>query len=260
VGVDFFKPGDSVLHRYDPRAKLLLLAPLFVFFFLPIPLWVSALYVVSLAALIAAALGIPELAIPLRAIAPVLALILLLTPPFHRGGRIILRVFSLSILTQEGFRETAVILIRFTGISLSFFAVFRSIELDDLVLALRWFGVPYSLCLAVIIAFRYIPSLGVTYRNVIDAHRLREGSLPVRGSRRRRSLASYLPVLTSVLIQAVKGIPVLAMVLESRGFGRSNRRSSYAELKKGWALAVDFLVCIGVTALLLAPVFFPWLL
>jgi energy-coupling factor transport system permease protein len=170
---------------------------------------------------------------------------------------VILRVFSFPIVTEEGFRTTLSMLIRFTGLTLAFFAVFRSIELNELMAALRWFGLPFSLSLLVIIAFRSIPSLGVTFRNVQDAHRLRAGPLPMRRGGRRR-LAALLPVLTSVLIQAVKGMPVLAMVLESRGFGRSNPRTSHVRLKQGGALVADFLVAAGVACVFLGASLFPW--
>jgi energy-coupling factor transporter transmembrane protein EcfT len=71
-------------------------------------------------------------------------------------------------------------------------------------------------------------------------------------------MGAFLPVLTSVLIQAVKGMPVLAMVLESRGFGRVNPRTSFVELKKGRALAVDLAVSAVVSAVFLGTALFPW--
>jgi energy-coupling factor transporter transmembrane protein EcfT len=51
----------------------------------------------------------------------------------------------------------------------------------------------------------------------------------------------------------VKGIPLLAMALESRGFGRRNARTAYAELKKGGVFARDAAVCLALTALFLCP-------
>jgi len=68
------------------------------------------------------------------------------------------------------------VLMRFCGHSLSFFAVFSTMDLGELVLSLRWFGSPYSLSLAIAIAFRYIPSLSSAYKNASDAHKLRNGS------------------------------------------------------------------------------------
>jgi energy-coupling factor transport system permease protein len=258
MSMDFYRPGASFLHRFDPRAKLLLLPPLLACFFLPVPPWLLLPYVVAIAVVAGVSLGARSLGAPLKAIAPVLILICLLTPPFHRGGTGLWWLFGFPIVTSDGLSETAVLLLRFVGIALGFFAVFSTIVLDDLVLAMRWFGIPYPACLVVIIALRTIPSLAATWRNVKDAHRLR-GHAEELGHARRRPLASYLPMLTSVLIEAVKGIPVLAMVLESRGFGRRNPRTAFAELKKGGTLVADFLATAAVALLLLAPALWPLL-
>ncbi len=255
MAVDFFKPGNSFLHRFDPRAKLLLLAVFIACFFLPFGLVVPAVYLALLAALIAFALGPAELLKPFAALGPVLLLICLLTPPFHTGGIVFLQLFGLRLVTLEGILVTLTMLERFLGITLAFLAVFRSIELDELVLALRWFGLPYSSALVVIIAFRYIPTLGQTYRNAVDAHRLRAAS-PQAVPGRRRRLRAMLPVLTSVLIQAVRGMPVLAMALESRGFGRSGARSTYGELKRGRRFAADLCVAAVITLSVLSPILF----
>jgi energy-coupling factor transport system permease protein len=176
------------------------------------------------------------------------------------------RILGLTLVTRTGLFMTCATLTRFIGITLSFVAVFRSVQPDDLASSIRWFGAPYSASLVLIIALRYIPSLGATWRSVQDAHRLRmapSGRYPAvparfRPGRRLFRWDEHLPVLTSVLIQAVKGIPALAMALECRGFGRRTPRTSLALLKKGKALASDLLVCLGVSAFLLAPGFMPW--
>lgn len=250
------RPGSSGLHRLDPRVKLVLLVPAVACFFLRVPPLAQLPALLAIAAVILFSLGPRELWNPIRAIAVVLALVVILTPPFTPGGRLLLTIRGLPLLTTDGILVTASILVRFLGITLAFVSVFRSMELDHLVLGLRWFGVPYNLCLVVVIAFRYIPSLGTTWRNVLDAHRLRSGP-PARRSRRRLR-EEYLPVLTSVLIQAVKGIPALAMALESRGFGRSGRRTSYAELKSGIGVLTDAFIGVWAAAFFLAPAFIRW--
>jgi energy-coupling factor transport system permease protein len=258
MNVDFFRPGNSFLHRYDVRAKILLLAPVVASLLAPAPLGALAAPVIILAAVIVAAFGIGELAVPLRAILPVLIMIMILTPPFHREGRVLVSAFRFPLLTTEGVRVTAAMLLRFVGITFAFFAVFRSVEFDALMLGLRWFGLPFSACLVVIIAFRSLPLLAQTYRSVQDAHKLREGQPAISGKGRKHRVRAILPILTSVLIQAVKSIPVLAMVLESRGFGRSNRRSSFLELKKGRRLLADLALAAAISAAFLAAAFFPW--
>jgi energy-coupling factor transport system permease protein len=181
----------------------------------------------------------------------VLILICLLTPPFYRGGQVLVSVFNQPVLTMTGVRTTGTLFLRFLGLTLGFFLAMRTITLDELVLSLRWFGLPYTVCLVVVIAVRTIPSVSSTWHNAQDAHRLRAD--PTRQHGRRRLVERYLPVLTSVFIEAVKGIPVLAMALESRGFGRANPRTEFLALKTGAGLGKDLVVCAGVTLLLLLP-------
>ena len=254
--VDFFRPGHSFLHRFDPRAKLLLLVPVLVCFFLPVPPLVLAPFAAGLVVVVAAALGPREILPPLKAMAAVLVFICLLTPPFHRGGAAVLSLSGVILLTSDGVRETLILLMRFFGVTFGFFAVVRTVSLDDLVLSLRWFGCPYTICLEVIIALRTMPTLASTWHNVLDAHRLRAG--PPAASGRKRIVDTYLPVLTSLLIEAVKGIPVLAMALESRGFGRRNPRTVYAELKKGRPLVLDMALCLCLGFLFISPGLVHW--
>lgn len=242
---DFFLPGESFLHRFDPRAKLAVLLSGAVFVFMPHMVLPSFLLSLALAALVARFLGAGELRRPVAALLPILVFIVLLTPVFRRGGAPLLVVGGVRILTTEALRDITALSVRFLCITLLFFAVFRSTDPDGLVLALRSLGLPYGAALTLIIALRAIPSLSAAYRDVTDAHKLRRaGSHEDRGSR------AIVPVLTSVLIHALKGIPLLAMALESRGYGRRGPRTSFAVLKTGRPLALDLAAAALVAAAL----------
>ena len=253
-----YREQGSVLHRFDPRAKLVNLVTLVVVFFLPLDLLHLAGYLAVVAVLLAAVLGVGELWRPIRMILPILALVLLLTPPFHRDGTPLIGGFSL--LTDQGLREAIRLVVRFTGITLLFFAYLRTTDPERLVLSLRWFGLPFGAALVVSIAFQYIPNFKVLYDQVRDAHRLRQAASP-DGSRAKprrqgffRRLSGSVPALTSVLILSVRRIPVLAMVLESRGVGRANRRSAYHTLPSGRSLVFSGLIGLAVEAGALATV------
>jgi energy-coupling factor transport system permease protein len=250
--MDFFRPGSSILHRFDPRAKLLLLLVVTVCFFLPFQLEVPAVYAAVLAALVGFCLGAGELRKTLLAIAPLLLVICVLTPLFKPGGRILWAPFGLPYITSGGLRETARLAVRFAGIMLAFFAVFRTIELNELILALRWFGLSFRTSLVLTIALRFIPSLAQVYANVRDAHTLRRSQ-----GKREGIFDRLIPVLTSLVIQAVRGIPTLAMVLESRGFGRSNTRTQYAALEGGTRLARHLMIAGAAAVILIAPIALP---
>jgi len=178
----------------------------------------------------------------------VLLIICLLTPVFHRDGAALWSVSGFALLTTDGLRESARLVLRFTGRTLAFYAAFRSLDMNELILAFRWYGLSYRISLIVIIALRFIPSLFVVYRNVQDAHLLRRSRGRKPGFFRRT-----LPVLTSVFIQAIRGIPSLAMALETRGYGRRGKRSEYSVLPGGRRLAVSMGAAAVLTALVLAP-------
>jgi energy-coupling factor transport system permease protein len=215
---DFHLPGSSFLHRTDPRARLMALAGFTACFLLPaepLPLGVLA---ASCLAVVALTLGLRQLGGLLRALAPVLAFILVLTPVVSRDGAAILKVAGIPLLTAGGARDVIMYLARFTGISAVFFALLRTLRLEELVLALRWFGTPFPAALAITITFRYIPFLAGTWREVKDAHRLRGAA------------AGPGPLLTAIVVKAVKSIPALAMALEGKGLGRTGPRTSLETL------------------------------
>jgi energy-coupling factor transport system permease protein len=255
----------SLFHRLDPRVKLVNLLTVAVLFFLPLqPLHLGA-YLATLAVLVAMTLGLRELWRPVRTILPILVLVFLLTPPFHREGEPLLSVGGLPLFTSAGLREAVRLATRFTGVTVAFFTYLRSTDPEEVVLSLRWFGLPFGAALVISIALQYIPNFKVLYDQVQDAHRLRRpGSSEVMAGAARarrgvfRRLAGSIPVLTSVLILSVRRIPVLAMALETRGVGRSNRRSTYRALPSGRSLALSALAGAAVeTLMILTALMFP---
>jgi energy-coupling factor transport system permease protein len=149
-------------------------------------------------------------------------------------------------------RASLTFIARLSGITLAFYGLLRTQQLEELVPALRWFGLPYRAALVVTITFRYVPFLAGTWQNVRDAHRLRATT-----NGRRGFAASWMPVLSSVLIQAVRGIPALAMALESRGLGRPGRRGSFARLGSTRRLLAQLAVIAFAMGCLLAPLVVP---
>jgi energy-coupling factor transport system permease protein len=255
----FFLPGSGPLHRLDPRCKLLLALLFTVLFFLPLPLPLLGAYLGALALAIALSLGARELLRPLRTIAPLLVLVLLLTPPFHRGGQAWLRVGQIVLLSAEGALEAARLALRLAGISFAFFALLRSTDPAELILGLRAFGLPFGAGLVVSVALQYVPGLKSLYDQVQDAHRLRQAEQGAPGREGPlRSLRSLLPLLTSVLILSIRRIPALAMALELRGVGLRGPRSSLRRLPGGRRLAWGILAsaltgAAAVAAALLFP-------
>ena len=260
------KRGATVVHRYDPRAKTLLLLAFLVLFFLPIRIGYLAAYLAVVVALSGVFLGISNTLRPIRLILPILVLVLLLTPPFYREGSALLTVRGLTILSVSGLMLALRLIIRFSGITMAFYLFIGTTDPDDLILAFRWFRLPYAVSLVLSLALGYIPTILTLYDQVRDAHRLRlavegEGGKTAARPRKRglfKRLREAIPVLTSVLILSVRRIPTLAMALECRGVGRKNPRTSYHTLKTGRALLRDGAIAtVAVAALAVSALLFP---
>lgn len=261
------KRGASAVHHYDPRAKTLLLLAFLVLFFLPIRVGHLGAYLAVVVVLSGAFLGIPNTLRPIRLILPILILVLLLTPPFYREGSALVTIRGFTVLSVTGLLLALRLIIRFTGITMVFYLFIGTTDPDELILAFRWFRLPYTVSLVLSLALGYIPTIRTLYDQVRDAHRLRlagEGEgIGVAGVRPQgrglfKRLREAIPVLTSVLILSVRRIPTLAMALECRGVGRKNPRSSYHTLKTGGALLRDGgIAAVAAAVLVISVVLFP---
>ncbi len=113
---------------------------------------------------------------------------------------------------------------------------------EDFARALRHLGAPQGVSVAVSLAFRLVPTLIGTARNVIEAQRAR-GVDPAAGNVFRR-IRNYVPLIAPVLAYALRGADLTAMALESRGLGRDPaRRTHYRAFKAG---ATDVVLIAGL--------------
>lgn len=232
--MSLYLTGNSLLHRFDPRAKVLSVLYFSIYAFLPVGLpWLVSVYaMLFLISLIM--LGIREAFSPIRSIYPILIMIVLFTPPFYRDDPI---------------GVTVMLLLRITTVTTLFFLLFRTTPMPEVLSTLRWFGLPYQAALVVTIAFRYIPYLNGTYHQIRDAHKLRRGTGEHAGGFLTR-LRQIQPVLVSVMVFAVKSIPLLAMSLEHRGFGGEKLKiKGYKSLRNDRKLFTHLFIFVIITGI-----------
>ena len=243
--------GRGPLYRLDPRPKFILLVFLVVLFLVESSLHVSAGLLFFLFTITGLSLGLKRVFSPIKSILPILVLTVLLTPPFNTEGTVIIKLGERIFLTDTGLRLTLLLVLRFSGITAAFYLFFSTTETESFILALQSFGLPFRAALTVTISLRYIPDMFSTYHRINEAHRLRTAGMKQRRGFRHR-LKRLFPVLISVLINAVKNIPALAMALDSKGLGRANPRTSCRRLCRWSEIVVQLLATAAVLAAVLA--------
>lgn len=243
------KPGP--LHRYDSRLKLLVLPVLTIFCLIPRGALPMGSLLLFLGLISWVSLGFRDSFAPLRMIYPLLLLILLLTPLFARSGEPLWRLGERVLLTRRGVEEALIYMARFLSVTTLFFLLFRTTPMEDLLLALAWFRLPFTAGLVISVALRYIPHLAGLYGQIEAAHALRcsVDDPPPRKTLLRRA-GRVFPILVSLMIQGVKTIPVLAMALELKGVGRETPRSRLRRLPPPQKPLRQILLTIGALVLL----------
>lgn len=219
-------PGKSIIHQSDPRIKLILLLLTVSLFFLPVSILAMSIYYFLIAALTIYSLGLNRLIQAMKMILPILIFVVILTPPFYRGGDSVFIIKNTVILSSEGISQTLKLILRFSGITVSFYLFFACTSINYFILTLEWFNLPYNAALIITIALRFIPSMIMSYTNIKDAHKLRDTNTVK--SKLYARIKNIFPTLVSVLILAIKSIPSLSMALELRGIGLDTERSRYS--------------------------------
>lgn len=207
-----FRKIDSMIHRLDPRVKLLISIQLFT-----LALLVSNLYdlaVVFSAIIIFATIG----KITLR---------LLRTLTFAA-------VFSIIILVINYFAGYSLvysiqIALRFIAIICSTSLFFLITSPDELEYVLRWFRLPNDLVFAFVTAVRFVPVILMDALQIMDAQKSR--GLELEKGNPISRIKKFVPILVPLIINEVIRSGELAEAMESRGYGATKKPTSLYNLE-----------------------------
>ncbi len=228
MSFDLYVPGDSLLHRLDPRVKLSLLAEGLVVAFLVRSAWGEAVGLVLLLLLLRAS-GIPTYLLGWlwRQMRLLLLFILLLQPFFSPGGKVLVAVGQVR-WTSGGVEAALYLALRVLLMAYLVAALLFTTEQRGLVRALVRLGMPYEWGLALSLTLRFVPAIYGLFVTVREAQAARgwrvEGNLWQRWR-------GYLPVLVAVVIGTLRQSDQLTMALAARGFGRTPQRTVWRDLQ-----------------------------
>ena len=242
--MDIYLHRSTSVHRLDPRAKVFGLVAVFALLLsFNHPAYVAGLTVAVVATAVVAR-ALPNLW-RLRALFLILFLFsAALWPLFTRGETEIAKLGPI-ILTRESLLYGLAVGLRLDAMVAAGLIFLSTTRVEEFTTGLRRLGLPFPVSFAFSLAFRFVPTFADSAYTIVQAQQSRGLDLESGGllTRMRR----YVPLLIPAIIGAVRHTDLLAMALESRGFGASTPRTDYLELR---ARPADF----AVLALLLAAV------
>ncbi|HEY8425482.1 MAG TPA: energy-coupling factor transporter transmembrane component T [Limnochordales bacterium] len=259
IALGQYVPGDSFLHRLDPRTKIGLVTGFIVLMFVVETWWGYGVGVGLVALGLAAGRLSPRWV--LRGLRPIVMLIAIsaVLNAFWTEGRTLWQWGPLR-LTAEGVERAGMMGLRLVllvaGASLLTLTT-SPIDLTDaierLLTPFRRIGVPaHELAMMMSIALRFVPTLVEEAERIMKAQMAR-GAAFDRGSLVARARA-LVPLLVPLFVSAFRRADELALAMEARcyrgGEGRTRLRQLHMQ-RRDWATLVTFaVVAAGVGAVL----------
>ena len=252
-----FFPEDSIIHRLDPRTKIISLFVLMIVIFCADGA-AAYLFLSAITCAVIFISKIPPVTI-LKSLKPVSLLILftMLIHIFTHDGEILFQ-FAIFKITEEGVKFGVLISLRLILlIVLSSLLTFTTspIQLTDalekLLAPLKKIGVPaHEFAMMMTIALRFIPTLIEELDKIVKAQKSRgadfeEGNIIQR-------LKNFVPVLVPLFLSSFRRADELALAMEARCYRGGECRTHFRQLK---FQRVDFFAAIFTVAIVICTAF-----
>ena len=251
-----FFPGDSFIHKLDPRTKILFVV-LFIIGLFQAKSWIGYGVVIALAALCVAISGIKPKAI-FKGLKPMLIIIALtaILNIFYTKGTPVLPGWP---ITWEGIDRAIKMMLRITLLITGTFLLTYTTSpmsltdgLEMLMNPLKKIKVPvHEITIMMSMALRFIPTLIEETDKIMSAQKARGADFET-GKLAQRAKA-LLPVLVPLFVSSFRRADELAVAMESRcyhgGKGRSRMKQLKMEGRDIFALLFGLAFVLGMIVL-----------
>lgn len=259
ISLGQFLPGNSSVHRLDPRTKILLMIVYIVIVFLVKTTWIFALPTLLLIVMFAFA-QVPA-SYFFTSLKPMkwLLVFMFVINLFATNGTIVLFQWKFIRLTQEALEQAVFITLRLvllvagtSILTLTTSPIALTDGLEKLMAPLRKLHFPaHELAMMMTIALRFIPTL-LEETDRIQKAQMARGADFESGNLFQRA-KSMIPILVPLFVSAFRRADELAMAMESRcyhgGEGRTRMRELHFHLSDLWASLLLAVVLAGIAVL-----------
>jgi len=252
-------PGKSLLHKLDPRMKLVLTLLFIVLVFLPQNWWGMLLVTVFLGGVIA--LSRLPVKMLLKSVKPVLFIVLftaVLNILYVHQGKTLWQ-WSFIHITTGGLNNAAFIAVRIVslilGSSLLTYTTTPTALTDGierLLSPLKLVRVnPHELAMMMTIALRFIPTLMEETDKIMAAQKARGADMESGGLLRR--VKALVPILIPLFVSSFRRAYDLAMAMECRCYQGGHGRTRMKQLRtatRDWVAFSAYLLVLAALILL----------
>ena len=221
VNVIDYVPGDTLLHRLNPIAKLAIAAGIIIATFVAdtYPMLLGLLALTLVLGIYAGAIG--RLLSILKVLVPVAVIMVLLQTAFVRGGDPVVLW-----MTTDGLVTGSKAALRLLGVALPLILMLTVTKLNDLSNAcVEVLHIPYRYAFTFTTALRFVPLFGEEMNAIMEAQTARGVEYDTKNPVLKLRL--MLPLCVPLLVNSVGKTDATALAAEQRGFYLRTRESSY---------------------------------
>ena len=247
VNVIDYVPGDTVLHRLNPIAKLALAAGIIIATFLG-DTYPMLLGLLALTLVLGAYAGVfKNLLSLLKLLIPLAVVMLALQTAFVRTGDAVALW-----MTADGLVTGTKACLRLLGVALPLILMLTVTKLNDLANAcVEILHVPYRYAFTFTTALRFVPVFSQEMNAIMEAQTARGVEYDTKNPFKKIKL--MLPLCIPLLVSSVGKTDATALAAEQRGFYLRTRESSY---KRYPFAALDYAALLIAAALIVSGVLF----
>lgn len=253
IALGRYLPLDSIIHKLDPRAKIVAMLLVMIAIFIPAGFYGYG--VIAGFVSLGLVLGKLSFSMIIRAMKPMLFMLSFLTLInifVIRTGVVLLSLSFITIysdaLSQTAYITTRLLLMIMTTtlLTASTKPLDLTLGIEDLLKGFKRFGFPaHEVAMMISIALRFIPTLIEETERIMKAQAsrgvdLKEGSL-------KEKLMAILSLVVPLFVSSFQRAEELADAMEARGYVPSAHRTRYKILKRTF----KDLILVGLSFVLL---------
>jgi len=228
----FYLDKNTFLHRLHPITKIFSLILLFA----AAMIFNNPLYLLPLFLFVVFAGAVAKSLSNLKKVWIILTLLAVFAPVFWamflRKGEVLLKIGFIPIC-KESLLYGMGMALRLDTMLICGVIFLSCTKIEEFTAGLNRLGLPFPVCFALSLAFRLVPTFAATASTVIQAQQSR--GLDLKSGNLIQRIKKHIPLIIPIFIIGIRNTDLLAMALESRGFGFSRIRTSYTEFKVSWA-------------------------
>ncbi len=256
----YYESG-SVLHRTDPRIKIVLMILFIVFIFLSGNIFALLFATLSVATvLLASKVPFKMYLKNMKAILPVLIFTSIINLFYGEGGRVLFSFWIFEINTaglyRTFFMALRILLLIFISSVLTYTTTPNDLTdaIESLLSPLKYLGLKsavHTLAMMMTIALRFIPTLIEEAEKIMNAQKARGADLESGGLMER--VKALIPILIPLLFSSVRRAYELAEAMECRcyngGEGKTRMKQMKLSVTDFWVSFASAIICVGIIVL-----------